>query len=55
LENGVIEDFKTIPPTAWIWSQSKTKLPYQGMPIGRTIQLKAEDVERMQFESQTLD
>ncbi len=45
LENGVIEDFKTIPPTAWIWSQSKTQLPYQGMPVGRTIQLKAEDVE----------
>jgi len=45
LENGVIEDFKTIPPTAWIWSQSKTQLPYQGMPVGRTIQLKAEDVD----------
>jgi putative ABC transport system permease protein len=45
LENGVIEDFKTIPPTAWIWSQSKTQIPYQGMPVGRTIQLKAEDVE----------
>jgi putative ABC transport system permease protein len=45
LENGIIEDFKTIPPTAWIWSQSKTQLPYQGMPIGRTITLRAEDVE----------
>ena len=45
LENGVIEDFKTIPPTAWIWSQSKTQLPYQGMPVGRTITLRAEDVE----------
>jgi putative ABC transport system permease protein len=45
LENGIIEDFKTIPPSAWIWSQSKTQLPFQGMPIGRTIQLKAEDVE----------
>jgi len=45
LENGVIEDFKTIPPTAWIWSQSKTQIPYQGMPVGRTITLKAEDVE----------
>lgn len=45
LENGVIEDFKTIPPTAWIWSQSKTQIPYQGMPVGRTITLRAEDVE----------
>lgn len=45
LENGVIEDFKTVPPTAWIWSQSKTQIPYKGMPIGRTITLKAEDVE----------
>jgi putative ABC transport system permease protein len=45
LENGVIEDFKTIPPTAWIWSQSKTQIPFQGLPVGRTITLKAEDVE----------
>jgi putative ABC transport system permease protein len=45
LENGVIEDFKTIPPTAWIWSESKTQLPYQGMPVGRTITLRAADVE----------
>lgn len=45
LENGVIEDFKTVPPTAWIWSQSKTQIPYKGMPVGRNITLKAEDVE----------
>ena len=45
LENGVIEDFKTVPPSAWIWSQSKTQIPYQGMPVGRTISLRADDVE----------
>jgi putative ABC transport system permease protein len=45
LENGVIEDFKEIPNSAWIWSQSQTQIPYLGMPIGRRIQLKAEDVE----------
>ncbi len=45
LENGVIEDFKSVPPTAWIWSQSKTQIPYKGMPVGRSIGLKAEDVE----------
>lgn len=45
LENGVVEDFKEIPNSAWIWSQSMTQIPYQGMPIGRWIQLKAEDIE----------
>ena len=45
LENGVVNDFKDVPNSAWIWSQSKTQLPYQGMPVGRNIRLKAEDVE----------
>lgn len=49
LENGVIEDFKTVPPTAWIWSQSKTQIPYKGMPVGRTITLKAEDVDAIRI------
>lgn len=45
LENGVVEDFKEIPPSAWIWSQGPTQLAYQGMPVGRYIRLKVEDVE----------
>jgi putative ABC transport system permease protein len=45
LENGVVEDFKEIPNSAWIWSQSPTQIAYQGLPIGRQIQLKADDVE----------
>src|SRR5882757_6833265 len=45
LENGVVEDFKEIPNSAWIWSESMTQIPYQGMPIGRRLQLKAEDIE----------
>jgi putative ABC transport system permease protein len=45
LENGVVEDFKEIPNSAWIWSQGPTQLAYQGLPIGRQIRLKADDVE----------
>jgi len=45
LENGVIEDFKDIPNSVWIWSQGKTQIAYQGLAIGRQIRLKPEDVE----------
>ena len=45
LENGVIAGFNEIPNSVWIWSQGKTQIPYQGMPIGRQIRLQPEDVE----------
>ncbi len=45
LENGVIENFKEIPNSAWIWPRSKTQLAFGGMPVGRFIELKSEDVE----------
>ncbi len=45
LENGVTEEFKETPNSVWIWSQGSTQIAYQGMPIGRRITLKAEDVE----------
>ncbi|MES2825019.1 MAG: ABC transporter permease [Pseudomonadota bacterium] len=45
LENGVMEEFKEIPNSVWIWSQGNTQIAYQGMPIGRRMTLKAEDVE----------
>lgn len=44
LENGVVEDFKEIPNSVWIWSQGPTQIAYQGMPLGRQIRLKADDV-----------
>ena len=44
LENGVIEGFPRITNTIYIWSQGTTQIPYQGMPIGRQIQLKPSDV-----------
>lgn len=43
LENGVMEDFKDIPNSVFIWSQGKTQIPYQGLAIGRQIGLKIED------------
>src|SRR6185436_2115325 len=30
--------------TVWIWSQGSTQIPWQGMPVGRQIGLKPEDV-----------
>ncbi len=45
LENGVVEDFKEIPNSAWIWSQGSTQIAYQGLPIGRQIRLKTDDIE----------
>lgn len=44
LENGVNEGFPRVPNIVWIWVQGNTQLPYQGMPIGRQIGFKPEDV-----------
>jgi putative ABC transport system permease protein len=44
LENGVNEGFPRVPNIVWVWVQGQTQLPYQGMPIGRQITLKPEDV-----------
>ncbi len=44
LENGVNEGFPRVPNIVWVWVQGNTQLPYQGMPIGRQISLKPEDV-----------
>ena len=44
LENGVLEEFKEIPNSVWIWSEGNTQFAFEGMPIGRHITLKAEDV-----------
>ncbi len=45
LENGVAEGFPKTTNTVWIWSQGTTQIPFQGMPIGRDIGLKPEDVQ----------
>lgn len=44
LENGVAEGFPKTTNTVWIWSQGATQIPWQGMPVGRRIGLKPEDV-----------
>jgi len=45
LENGVNEGFPRTTNTVWIWSQGTTQIPFQGMPIGRQIGLKPENVD----------
>ena len=40
-ENGVNEGFPRVSNFIYIWGQGKTQIPYQGMPIGRDIQLHA--------------
>ena len=45
LENGVNEGFPRVTNTVYIWQQGVTQIPYQGMPIGRQVQLKPENVD----------
>jgi putative ABC transport system permease protein len=45
LENGVNEGFPHVTNTVYIWQQGVTQIPYQGMPIGRQVQLKPENVD----------
>ena len=45
LENGVNDGFPQVTNTIYIWSQGATQVPYQGMPIGRQIQLEPADVD----------
>jgi len=45
LENGVRAGFPRLANAIFIWSQGGTQLPYQGMPVGRRIQLEAGDVD----------
>ncbi len=45
LENGANDSFPRVTNTVYIWSQGATQIPFQGMPIGRQIQLKPGDVE----------
>jgi putative ABC transport system permease protein len=44
LENGVESGFPRVTNTVYLWSQGTTQIPFQGMPIGRHIGLKPEDV-----------
>ena len=44
LENGVNEGFPRVSNMVWVWIQGSPQIPYQGMPIGRQIALKPEDV-----------
>jgi putative ABC transport system permease protein len=45
LQNGVNEDFPRVTNTVYVWSQGPTQIAYQGMPIGRQIQLKPGDFD----------
>jgi putative ABC transport system permease protein len=45
LENGVVEDFKIVPNSVWMWPQNPTQIAYKGMPPGRYIMITIEDIE----------
>jgi putative ABC transport system permease protein len=45
LENGVNGGFPRVFNLVWLWSQNTTQIPYEGMPVGRDIQLRPADVE----------
>lgn len=47
LENGVVEDFKIVPNSVWMWPQNPTQIAYRGMPPGRYIMITMEDIEAM--------
>ncbi len=48
LENGVTDTFPRVPNIVWVWVQGKTQLPHEGMPIGRQITFKPEDIESIE-------
>lgn len=48
LQNGVNEGFPRVPNIIFVWVQGNTQMPYLGMPIGRQISLKPDDVEAIE-------
>jgi putative ABC transport system permease protein len=43
-ENGVYTGFPKVANVVWMWSGGKTQIPYEGMPLGRNVQLRPDDV-----------
>jgi putative ABC transport system permease protein len=44
-ENGVVDGFPRVANTIFMWSQGRTQIPFQGMPIGRSVALEPGDVD----------
>lgn len=44
LENGVIQNFPTVKNVVYVWSKNATQIPHAGLPIGRRVVFKPEDV-----------
>src|SRR5262245_8422750 len=44
-ENGVNDGFPRVTNTIFLWSQGRTQIPFQGMPIGRQVTLEPGDVD----------
>lgn len=55
LEKGVEDGFPRVANSVYLWSQGRTQLPYQGMPVGRDIQLRPEDVDAIKRTIDTVD
>ena len=45
LQNGATESFPRVANAVWIWCKGTTQLPYEGMPVGRHILLRRDDID----------
>src|SRR5437867_3907385 len=47
-QTGVVSTFPRVANSIWIWTKGTTQLPYQGMPVGRRIRLRRDDLDAIQ-------
>lgn len=45
LQNGTTQSFPRVANAVWIWCKGTTQLPYEGMPVGRQIRLRRDDID----------
>jgi len=48
LQNGAAAGFPRVANSIWLWTKGTTQLPYQGMPVGRRIRLRRDDLDAIQ-------
>ena len=45
LENGVDAGFPRVFNIIWMWTQGTTQIPFEGLPVGRNVAFRPDDVE----------
>ena len=48
LQNGASSSFPRVANSIWLWSKGTTQVPYLGMPVGRRIRLRRDDIDAIQ-------